>query len=105
MAKKTSPVNNTIKKKSSNASGVNPQKPAVKTSSKKQTNASGERTGGPSTKKRISLKQQLAQRQAELAILNSVGEAMAKTLDVRSIAKIVGDKIQSIFAAEGVTIR
>src|SRR5688572_20629503 len=101
MAKKTSPVNNTIKKKSSNASGVNTQQPAVKTPSKKPTNAPVKLTGQPSPKKRISLKQQLAQREAELAILNSVGEAMAKTLDVRTIAKIVGDKIQSIFAAEG----
>jgi GAF domain-containing protein len=105
MAKKTSPVNNTIKKKSSNASGVNAQRPAIKTPSKKHTNAPVERTGQPSTKKSIALKHQLAQREAELAILNSVGEAMAKTLDVKTIAKIVGDKIQSIFAAEGVTIR
>ena len=51
------------------------------------------------------LQQQLAQREDELAILNSVGEAMAKTLDVKTVVKIVGDKVQSIFSAEGVTIR
>jgi GAF domain-containing protein/CheY-like chemotaxis protein len=82
MAKKTSPVDKTVKKK-----------PSKETEAKKKASGSS------------SLEQQLAQREAELAILNSVGEAMAKTLDVRTIAKIVGDKIQSIFAAEGVTIR
>jgi GAF domain-containing protein/CheY-like chemotaxis protein len=45
------------------------------------------------------------QRTDELAILNSVGEAMAKTLDVKTVTKIVGDKVQSIFAGESVTIR
>jgi GAF domain-containing protein/CheY-like chemotaxis protein len=49
--------------------------------------------------------EELDARVNELAILNSVGEAMAKTLDVKTVAKIVGDKIQNIFAAEGVTIR
>ncbi|MBL8097592.1 MAG: GAF domain-containing protein, partial [Anaerolineales bacterium] len=51
------------------------------------------------------LQQELKQRTDELAILNSVGEAMAKTLDVKTVVKIVGDKVQSIFAAEAVTIR
>jgi GAF domain-containing protein/DNA-binding response OmpR family regulator len=45
------------------------------------------------------------QRTDELAILNSVGEAMAKTLAVKTVTKIVGDKVQAIFAAEAVTIR
>jgi len=49
--------------------------------------------------------EQLNQRVDELAILNSVGEAMAKTLDVKTVVKIVGDKVQSIFASESVTIR
>ncbi|MBK9602294.1 MAG: hypothetical protein IPO36_10690 [Anaerolineales bacterium] len=49
--------------------------------------------------------EELNQRVDELAILNSVGEAMAKTLDVKTVAKIVGDKVQNIFAAEVVTIR
>jgi GAF domain-containing protein/CheY-like chemotaxis protein len=49
--------------------------------------------------------EQLNARVDELAILNSVGEAMAKTLDVKTVAKIVGDKVQSIFASESVTIR
>ncbi|MFN8400320.1 MAG: GAF domain-containing protein [Anaerolineales bacterium] len=49
--------------------------------------------------------EELNQRVDELAILNSVGEAMAKTLDVKTVTKIVGDKVQNIFQAESVTIR
>jgi GAF domain-containing protein len=40
------------------------------------------------------------QHNAELAILNSVGEAMAKTLDVKTVTKIVGDKVRDIFGAD-----
>ncbi len=44
------------------------------------------------------------QRNNELAILNSVGEAMARTLDVKTITRIVGDKVRDIFGADGVSI-
>jgi signal transduction histidine kinase/DNA-binding response OmpR family regulator len=44
------------------------------------------------------------QRAAELAIINSVGEAMAKQLDVETISRIVGDKVRDIFEAEVTTI-
>jgi PAS domain S-box-containing protein len=44
------------------------------------------------------------QRAAELAIINSVGEAMTRQLDVKTIARIVGDKVRDIFAAEVVSI-
>ncbi len=40
------------------------------------------------------------ERAQELAILNSVGEAMAKTLDVKTVTRIVGDKVRDIFGAE-----
>jgi PAS domain S-box-containing protein len=40
------------------------------------------------------------QRAAELAIINSVGEAMAKQLDVHTVTHIVGDKVREIFNAE-----
>ena len=40
------------------------------------------------------------QRAAELAILNSAGEAMAKTLDVKTVTRSVGDKVRAIFNAE-----
>ncbi len=48
--------------------------------------------------------EELNARVDELAILNSVGEAMAKTLDVKTVTKIVGDKVRDIFHAEGVSI-
>jgi GAF domain-containing protein len=41
-----------------------------------------------------------AQREAELTIINSVGEAMSKQLDVVTVTKIVGDKVREIFGAE-----
>jgi GAF domain-containing protein len=43
-------------------------------------------------------------RKNELAILNSVGEAIAKTLDVRAVTRIVGDTLLGIFNAETVII-
>ncbi|MBL8078427.1 MAG: GAF domain-containing protein [Anaerolineales bacterium] len=49
--------------------------------------------------------EELNARVDELAILNSVGEAMAKTLDVKTVVKIVGDKVHNIFASESATIR
>ncbi|HEX5941076.1 MAG TPA: hypothetical protein VFY66_02305, partial [Anaerolineales bacterium] len=113
MAKKTSPVNNTIKKKSSNASGGDAQKPAVKTSSKKHASAQVRRTGKPSPKKRsqettapkrISLKQQLAQREAELEIINSIQQGLAAELDFQAIIDLVGDKLREILNTADLTI-
>jgi GAF domain-containing protein/DNA-binding response OmpR family regulator len=43
-------------------------------------------------------------RAAELAILNTVGEAMARTLDVKTVTRNVGDKVRDIFNAEIVDI-
>ena len=57
------------------------------------------------------LEQQVQERTAdlnarvdELAILNSVGEAMAQSLDVETVTRIVGDKVRDIFQAEAVGI-
>jgi PAS domain S-box-containing protein len=44
------------------------------------------------------------QRTAELAILNSVSEAMSKTLDLKTVTRIVGDKLREIFDADSVII-
>lgn len=44
------------------------------------------------------------QRNAELVILNSVGEAMAKTLDIKTMTHIVGDKMREIFDTDSVLI-
>ncbi len=49
---------------------------------------------------RVRAIEETRQRNAELAILNSVGEAMSKTLDVKTVTKIVGDKVRDIFAAD-----
>ena len=46
----------------------------------------------------------LARRSAELAIINSVGEAMASRLDVDTIVRIVGDKVRDIFRTEVASI-
>ncbi|MBK7317147.1 GAF domain-containing protein [Candidatus Villigracilis affinis] len=48
--------------------------------------------------------EELNARVDELAILNSVGEAMAKTLDVKTVTRIVGDKVRDIFHTQGVSI-
>ena len=50
------------------------------------------------------LKNKLAQMEAELTIINSVGDAMSKQLDIRTVTKIVGDKIKDIFQSEFVEI-
>jgi len=52
----------------------------------------------------LQLTRELRQREAELAILNSVGEAMAKTLDVKTVTRIVGDKVRDIFSADQIGI-
>ena len=46
------------------------------------------------------LKQQLAQKDAELQIINSVGEGMSRQLDIITVTKIVGDKVKEIFSTE-----
>ena len=46
------------------------------------------------------LEQRVRERTAELTIINSIGEAMARQLDVDTITKIVGDKVREIFQAE-----
>src|SRR5207248_7352018 len=45
------------------------------------------------------------QRNAELALINSVQEAIAGELDQQAIYDAVGDRIREIFDAQGVSIR
>jgi serine phosphatase RsbU (regulator of sigma subunit)/uncharacterized protein YigA (DUF484 family) len=47
---------------------------------------------------------QTQQRNAELAVINSVQEGLASKLDMQSIYNLVGDKIREVFDAQGVTI-
>lgn len=44
------------------------------------------------------------QRTFELSILNSISEAIVKTLDIKALIKIVGDKIREIFQSESAMI-
>ena len=50
------------------------------------------------------LLEETSQRSSELAILNSVSEEMAKTLDVKTITRIVGDKVHEIFETDAAFI-
>ena len=45
-------------------------------------------------------KKQLLQKEAELKIINSVGEAMSKQLDIDTVTKIVGDNVREILSTE-----
>jgi hypothetical protein len=106
MAKKSFTGDRTVKKKVLEPNIGKAEKPLGKASLKKQSMGEAKENGKPASGKGKttsadikSLKEQLAQRNDELAILNSVGEAMAKTLDVKTVAKIVGDKLREIFHA------
>jgi len=81
MAKKTSPVHKPVKK---NLSKV--------TAAKANTLESS------------SLEQQLAQREAELAIINSIQQGLAAELDFQAIVDLVGDKLREVFATPNLNI-
>jgi hypothetical protein len=76
MAKKTSPVDKAVKKKPSKAKGV-------KTIALES----------------YSLEQQLAQREAELEIINSIQQGLAAELDFQGIVDLVGDRLREVFHA------
>src|SRR4030043_962654 len=50
------------------------------------------------------INQELAEREAELEIINSVQQALASHLDVNAIYNLVGDKIRDIFDSQVVMI-
>ena len=50
------------------------------------------------------LRQELAEREAELAIINSVQQALASHLEVQAIYDLVGDEIRDVFKAQVVMI-
>jgi hypothetical protein len=109
MAKKTPPVSKTIKAKSSKAKRVKIKRPSTNTVLGKHPNGRLKTIPKPVTKKcipktiaskSISLEEQLVQRNAELAIVNSISQAMAQRLDMPGIIRTVGDKVRDIFSAE-----
>jgi GAF domain-containing protein/anti-sigma regulatory factor (Ser/Thr protein kinase) len=46
------------------------------------------------------MRQEVRQREAELAIMNSIGQALARQLDLQAIIDLVGDKIHETFDAD-----
>ncbi len=46
----------------------------------------------------------LEQRNEELAMLSSVGQAMVETIDVKTMARLVGDQVRQLFDAESALI-
>ncbi|NUQ82437.1 MAG: GAF domain-containing protein [Bacteroidetes bacterium] len=48
----------------------------------------------------VRLLKETEERQAELSIINSVGDAMSRQLDVSTVTRIVGDKVREIFKSE-----
>ena len=95
MAKKSLTVDKTVMKIALQPKTGKTEKPSDKTSSKKQSKA--KKT--TSVDKNL-LKQQLAQREAELAIINSVQKGLASKLNLQGIYDLVGDKVQEIFKAD-----
>ena len=45
------------------------------------------------------------QRAGELAVINEIGEALAKKLDFQAVIEAVGDRIRTIFASDSFGIR
>jgi signal transduction histidine kinase/CheY-like chemotaxis protein len=52
----------------------------------------------------IHASQEIDRRDKEIAIFNSVGEAMTKTVNVKTVTRIVGDKVREIFGVDVVEI-
>src|ERR1043165_3759578 len=106
MTKKSSAVNTTIKQNASETKGVKSEKGSGKTARKMHANGllkaasnpfSAKRTPKTIPSKPISLKQQLAQREAELAIITTIQQGRASALDFQEIVSLVGDKLRELF--------
>src|SRR5688500_9497330 len=114
MVKKTSPVNETIKKNSSKANGAKNKKAAPKTGLRKHTSGKLQTASKPSGKKRIqkstasksvSLNRQLAQRETELSLINSIQQGLAAELDFQAIVDLVGNKLSEVLHTGDLGIR
>jgi len=103
MVKKSSSVGKTIKKDSSKGAKI--QKASSKTVSTQRSKLSTTKRI-PKTKapKLISSERQLAQREAELSILNTVQKGLARKLDFREVVDLVGEKLAQIFRADTIDI-
>jgi GAF domain-containing protein/DNA-binding response OmpR family regulator len=113
MVKKTSPVNETIKQNSSKAKGAKNKKAAPKTGLRKHTSGKLQTASKPSGKKRtqkstasksVSQERQLAQRETELSLINSIQQGLAAELDFQAIVDLVGDKLREVFKTANLVI-
>lgn len=69
-----------------------------------QQNSSLEETVQNKTREYQQSNENLVARNAELGLLNELGQALTKTLDVRTVTRIAGDHLRSIFDSDGVSI-
>src|SRR5215208_5612128 len=103
MAKKSSTVEKTIKKKTPKPKMGKDEKGADKTARKVQS--IGKTKGNkPTAVKNKSLKQELAQRNAELQIINSIQQGLASKLDFPSIIDLVGEQVRATTKAQSVFV-
>jgi GAF domain-containing protein/CheY-like chemotaxis protein len=100
MAKKSLSADEAIKKLASKPKAGKTEKSLVKTSSKKQ--AKEKKTTSAEIS---SLKQELAQRNAELQIINSIHQGLAAELDFQAIVDLVGDKLSEVLNTGDLGIR
>src|ERR1051325_4068038 len=113
MAKNTSPVNKTINRNSTEAKRAKNEEASIRTSARKRSNGRAQTASKSSSKKKtqkmtaskpLSLKQQLAQRKAELEVINSIQQGLATKLDFPSIIDLIGEQIRLTTKAESVFI-
>ncbi|NWG06196.1 MAG: GAF domain-containing protein [Chloroflexi bacterium] len=100
MTGKSLSVRETIKGAKSKVKTTSTVVSSLKKSNQKGIRKVTSKKNGRSPHKALTLRQQLTQREAELAIINSVGEAMSRNLDVPTVVRIVGDKVREIFNAD-----
>src|SRR5688572_10063715 len=101
MTKKSSAVNKPVGETVSKPNGAKIEKASTKTAGKGQRNGKSKTARTPSSgagtqKKSTSLRQRLAQREAELAIINSIQQGLAAKLDFQTIVELVGDRLREL---------
>src|SRR5689334_14817368 len=105
MTKKSSAVNETIKKNVSKTKGAEIENTLTKPDLKRHTNGKLKTANKVSSQKRpqntrvsksMTLKQRLAQREAELVVINSIQQGLAAELDFQALIDLVGDTLREI---------
>ncbi len=100
MARKSPSADKVVKPKTKSL-----PKPSLKGSNRKGGKTAIGRKPAQPHLKTPSIKQQLAQREAELAIINSVQAALAAELNIQGIYDAMGDKIRETFHQVDMSIR